>query len=97
MKKIGFANIGAIRLEDRMDIGVYEIGGVDYVILGGEFSTEGVRNYLRPYDKVVENLSDLQHYSRTRKDVEFYMDNKSVLKCNEVVKDLRYDMERQKW
>jgi hypothetical protein len=46
---------------------------------------------------VKENWKDLEHYSRTRRDVEFYMDNKSMLKCEKVIRDLRHEIEHQKW
>lgn len=97
MKKVGYANVSNIKIDEIMDIGVYEIGYTEYVILGGEFTASGVRNYLRPYDKVVENLNNLSEYANSKKDVRFYMDNKTVSKLNSDVANLRYDRERQRW
>lgn len=102
MRKIGFANISEFGIDEEFDIGVYTMGGIEYAFLGGEFCAEGVRNYLRPLDKVKENLRVKKNwysddYSRNRRDVVYYMDNRNVRKCNEVVKDLRYDMQCQKW
>lgn len=54
-------------------------------------------NYLRPYEKVKENWGNLEKYSRSRRDVVFYMDNRAVLKCQEYERQLRYDLESQKW
>lgn len=96
MRKVGYANISEVRIDDELNIGVYTIGGVDYAILGGEFTASGVRNYLRPLDKVKENWDD-SDYARSRSDVDFYMDNRSVSRCNDVVRDLRHDMDCQKW
>lgn len=96
MKKIGYANISEISIDDWLDVGVYTIGGIDYVLLGGAFSSKGVKNYLRPLDKAKENWGD-SDYARSRKDVNFYMDNRTVTRCNSVVRDLRHDMDCQKW
>ena len=97
MKKVGFSNVSGFSIDEEFDIGVFNIGGVEYILLGGEFTASGVRNYLRPLDKVKENWKDLEHYSRTRCDVELYMDNKSMLKCEKVIRELRHEIERQKW
>ena len=48
-------------------------------------------------EKVKENWEDLEHYARSRRDVVFYMDNRAVLKCQEYERQLRHDLERQKW
>lgn len=97
MKKIGYANVSEISIDNELDIGVYTIGGVGYVILGGEFTASGVKNYLRPLDKVKKNWNDLENYSRTRRDVVFCMDNKNVSMLLDAVRDLQHDTDRQKW
>lgn len=97
MRKIGFANVSEFSIDEELNIGVYNIGGVDYILLGGEFCAEGVRNFLRPLSKVKENIDKSNHYERSRMDVDYYMDNKSMLKCEKVIKDLRHEIERQKW
>ena len=74
-------------------VGVLEIEGKEYIILGGEFTVSGVMNYLRPYEKVKENWHN-EDYARSRRDVVFYMDNRAVLKCQEYERQLRHDLER---
>lgn len=96
MKKIGYANVSSIIIDSEKDIGVFEIGGIDYVFLGGEFTDSGVRNYLRPLDKVKENWNN-GDYAKSRRDVEFYMDNRNVSMCLDVVRDLRHEQNCQKW
>lgn len=96
MKKIGYAQISEIGLNDEHDIGIYNISGVDYIILGGEFTASGVRNYLRPYDKAKDKLHD-REYACSKRDVVYYMDSRNTAMLLDVVKDLRYDMNRQKW
>ena len=97
MRKVRFTIVNDIRIDEQLNVGVLEIEGAEYVILGGEFTASGVMNYLRPYENVKENWKDLEHYSRTRRDVVFYMDNRAVLKCQEYERQLRHDLESQKW
>ena len=61
MKKIGYANISEFSIDEEFDIGVFNVGGTKYAFLGGEFWADCVRNFLRPLDKVKENV-------RTKKD-----------------------------
>lgn len=96
MRKIRFTRIDDIRIDEQLNIGVIEIEGAEYVILGGEFTASGVMNFLRPYEKVKENLNN-ENYARSRRDVVFYMDNRAVLKCQEYERQLRHDLESQKW
>lgn len=97
MKKVRFTRVNDIRVDENLNIGVLEIEGAEYVILGGEFTASGVMNYLRPFEKVKENWEDLEHYARSRRDAVFYMDNWAVLKCQECERQLRHDLEKQKW
>lgn len=97
MRKVRFTRVNDIRIDENLNIGVLEIEGAEYVILGGEFTASGVMNYLRPFEKVKENWEDLEHYARSRRDVVFYMDNRAVLKCQEYERQLRHDLERQRW
>lgn len=96
MKKVRFTRVNDIRIDENLNIGVLEIEGAEYVILGGEFTASGVINYLRPYEKVEENWHN-EDYARSRRDAVFYMDNRAVLKCQEYKRQLRHDLERQKW
>lgn len=97
MKKIGYASVSGIRLDENLNIGVFEIGGIEYILLGGEFCADGVRNYLRPLNKVIENIDKQTDYARSRRDVKLYMDNATVSRLIKDVADIRYDEERQKW
>lgn len=97
MRKIRFTRVNDIRIDEDLNIGVLEIEGKEYVILGGEFTDSGVINYLRPYEKVKENWGNLEKYSRSRRDVVFYMDNRAALNCQEHERQLRHDLESQKW
>jgi hypothetical protein len=97
MRKARFAGVNDIRIDEDLNIGVLEIEGKEYVILGGEFTASGVMNYLRPYEKVKENWDNLEKYSRSRRDAVLYMDNRAVLKCQEYERQLRHDLESQKW
>ena len=102
MKKISYSNVSEFSIDEEFDIGVFNIRGVEYAFLGGELCADGVRNFLRPLDKVKENLrAKKECYSnsseRSRNDVIYYMDNRNMHKCNEVIKDLRYYERRQKW
>lgn len=96
MKKIGYAQISEIGLNDEHDIGIYNVSGVDYIILGGEFTASGVRNYLRPYDKAKDKLHD-REYACSKRDVAFYIDNATVSRLHDDVADIRYENNRQKW
>ncbi len=97
MRKVRFTRVNDIRIDEQLNVGVLEIEGKEYILLGGEFTASGVMNYLRPYEKVKENWGNLEKYSRSRRDVVFYMDNRAVLKCQEYERQLRHDLERQKW
>ena len=100
MRKVRFTrvnDVNDIRIDEQLNVGVIEIEGAEYVLLGGEFTASGVMNYLRPYEKVKENWNDLEAYSRSRRDVVFYMDNRAVFKCQEYERQLRHDLESQKW
>lgn len=96
MEKINFEQIDEINIDDVIDIGVYNIKGIDYIILGGELTARGCVNFLRPYDKAKDKLHNRQ-YACSKCDVVYYMDNENTSMLLDVVKDLRYDMERQKW
>lgn len=96
MKKVRFTRVNDIRIDEELNVGVLEIEGAEYVILGGEFTASGVINFLRPYEEVKENWHN-EDYARSRRDVVFYMDNRAVLKCQEYERQLRHDLERQKW
>lgn len=96
MRKVRFTKVNDIRIDEQLNVGVLEIEGAEYIILGGEFTASGVVNYLRPYEKVKENWNN-KDYARSRRDVVFYMDNRVVLKCQEYERQLRHDLESQKW
>lgn len=96
MKKIRFTRVNDIRIDEDLNVGVLEIEGKEYIILGGEFTASGVMNYLRPCEKVKENWHN-EDYARSKRDVIFYMDNRAVLKCQEYERQLRHDLESQKW
>lgn len=96
MRKVRFTRVNDIRLDEQLNVGVLEIEGKEYILLGGEFTASGVMNYLRPYEKVKENWHN-EDYARSKRDVIFYMDNWAVLKCQEYERQLRHDLESQKW
>lgn len=96
MRKVRFTRVNDIRIDEDLNVGVLEIEGKEYILLGGEFTASGVINYLRPYKKVKENWRN-EDYARSRRDVVFYMNNRAVLKCQEYGRQLRYDLESQKW
>lgn len=96
MRKVRFTRVDDIRIDEDLNVGVLEIEGKEYIILGGEFTASGVMNYLRPYEKVKENWGD-ESYARSRRDVELYMDNRAMLYCEKYERQLRHDLESQKW
>lgn len=96
MRKIRFTRVNDIRNDEQLNVGVLEIEGKEYVLLGGEFTASGVMNYLRPYEKVKENWNN-ENYARSRRDVVFYMDNRAMLSCEKYERQLRHGLERQKW
>lgn len=96
MRKVRFTRVNDIRIDEDLNVGVLEIEGKEYILLGGEFIASGVINYLRPYEKVKGNWYN-EDYARSRRDVVFYMDNRAVLKCQEYERQLRHDLESQKW
>lgn len=96
IRKIRFTRVNDIRIDEQLNVGVIEIEGKEYVLLGGEFTASGVVNFLRPYEKVKENWNN-EDYTRSRRDVVFYMDDRAVLKCQEYERQLRHDLESQKW
>lgn len=96
MRKVRFTRISNIRINETLNIGVLEIEGKDYVLLGGEFTASGAMNFLRPYEKVKENWNN-EEYARSRRDVVFYMDNRAMLSCEKYERQLRHDLESQKW
>ena len=96
MRKIRFTRVEDIRIDEQLNVGVYKIEGAEYVLLGGEFTAGGVMNYLRPYNKAKENWNNIE-YACGRQDVKLYMDNRAMLKCEQYVRELRHDLESQKW
>lgn len=96
MKKVSYSKISNIRIDEHLNVGVLEVEGKEYVLLGGEFTASGVMNFLRPYEKVKENWHN-EDYARSRRDVVFCMDNRAVLNCQECERQLRHDLESQKW
>lgn len=75
MRKITFNKVGKIGFNWELNTPVFLINGHDLVLCGGEFTASGVRTFLRPLDKVLEN-KDNEDYSRSRADVVYYIDNK---------------------
>lgn len=96
MKEIKFRKINNIRLDEKHDVGVLEINGGEFVQCGGDVTARGIVSFIRPYDKVKENWHN-EDYARSRRDVVFYMDNRAVLSCEKYERQLRHDLERQKW
>lgn len=45
MRKIRFTKIDDIRIDEQLNVGVIEMEGSEYVILGGEFTASGVMNF----------------------------------------------------
>ncbi len=96
MKEIKFRKVNGIRIDEEHDIGVFEINGAEFIILGGDFTARGIVNFLRPYDKAKDKLHN-RKYARSKRDVVYYMDSENTMKCLETVRDLRRDMRCQKW
>ena len=97
MRKVRFTRVEDIRIDEQLNVAVLKIEGEEYVLLGGEFTASCVMNFLRPYEKVKENWNNLESYSRSRRDVVFYMDNRAMLSCEKYERQLRHDLESQKW
>lgn len=55
MRKVRFTRVNDIKIDEQLNVGVLEIEGKEYILLGGEFTASGAVNYLRPYEKVKEN------------------------------------------
>lgn len=61
----------------------FTIDNIEYVLNGGEFSAGGVMNYLRPVEKVLNNLGN-ETYLRSRNDVKYYVKNSTMFKMKEL-------------
>lgn len=61
----------------------FTIDNIEYVLIGGEFSAGGVMNYLRPVEKVLNNLGN-ETYLRSRNDVKYYVKNSTMAKMKEL-------------
>lgn len=77
MKRIRFTRVQDIEYIEDLNIYSLIIDNCNYVLLGGDFIAKGCITYLRPLDKVRENWFNAD-YSKSRKDVVFYMDNRNV-------------------
>ena len=75
MRKITFNKVGKIAYNQELKTAVFSINGYDLVLCGGEFTASGVRTFLRPIEKVLENKNN-ENYSKSRADVVYYIDNK---------------------
>lgn len=71
MRKVRFTRVNDIRIDEDLNVGVLEIEGKEYVILGGEFTASGVENYLRPYEKVKEKLGRFRTLCKKQKRCSF--------------------------
>lgn len=79
MRKITFNKVGKIAFNHELNTTVFSINGYDLVLCGGEFTASGVRTFLRPLEKVLENKEDIENYSKNRRDVVYYIDNKEFI------------------
>lgn len=82
MKKVTFSKVEKISFNWELNKTVYTIGGIDVVATGGElYPNHGVRFFLKPLDKVLEN-KDNDLYGSSKQDVVYYIDGKDSREFN---------------
>lgn len=56
---------------------MFTINGIDLVMIGADYTPNGMRTYLKPLDKVLENQDDLCWLCGSEGAV-YYVDNKNM-------------------
>lgn len=56
--------------------GVFTINGIDLVMVGADYTSNGMRTYLKPLDEVLKNQDDLCWLGGSEGAV-YYVDNKN--------------------
>lgn len=81
MRKVTFKKVEKIAFNRELkqlgfNSGVFTINGIDLVMVGADYTSNGMRTYLEPLDKVLENQDNLCWLSGSKGAV-YYVDNKN--------------------
>ena len=97
MRKVRFTRVDDIRIDEDLEVAVIKIEDEEFILLGGEHTAGGVRNYLRPYKEVKENWNNLHDVCMSRSNVKYYMDNVAVLRVSKYTRELKEYENKRKW
>lgn len=81
MRKVTFKKVEKIAFNWRLkqlgfNGGVFTINGMDLVMVGADYTSNGMRTYLKPLDEVLKNQDDLSWLGGSEGAV-YYVDNKN--------------------
>lgn len=76
MRKVTFNKVEKIGFNWELHTGVFTINGVDLVLVGADYTPDGMRTYLKPLDDVLKNQDDLYWLGGSEGAV-YYVDNKN--------------------
>ena len=77
LKNLNLNKIEKVGYNEELNQKTFTIEGLEMVLEGGEFSASGVKNYLRPVEKVLENRTN-RSYLSGRQDVKYYVKNSTM-------------------
>lgn len=76
MRKVTFKKVEKIGFNGELHTPIFTISGIDLVMVGADYTSNGMRTYLKPLDKVLENKDDLCWLGGSEGAV-YYVDNKN--------------------
>lgn len=76
MRKVTFNKVEKIGFNWELHTGVFTINGVDLVLVGADYTPDGMRTYLKPLDEVLKNQDDL-YWLGSSEGAAYYVDNKN--------------------
>lgn len=76
MRKVTFNKVEKIGFNWELHTGVFTINGVDLVLVGADYTPDGMRTYLKPLNEVLKNQDDL-YWLGSSEGAAYYVDNKN--------------------
>lgn len=76
MRKVTFNKVEKIGFNWELHTGVFTINGVDLVLVGADYTPDGMRTYLKPLNDVLKNQDDLC-WLGSSESAAYYVDNKN--------------------
>lgn len=77
MRKVTFKKVEKIGFNWELHTPIFTINGMNLVLVGADYTSDGMKTYLKPLDEVLKNQDDLCWLGGSEGTV-YYVDNKNA-------------------